>query len=99
MLEAAVHLQSSPSYTNKAILLFHKAGHVGRAIELAFATRQFAALQTVTESLDDHIEPALVKRCAEFFIENQQLNQAVNLLAVGKQVSSDCPTLLVTITP
>ncbi|CAH8461641.1 unnamed protein product [Dicrocoelium dendriticum] len=85
MLEAAVHLESVPDYTNKAILLFNKAGYIGRAVELAFQTHQFAALQSVAGSLDDRIDPALLKKCAEFFVQNNQFDRAVDVLAAGKQ--------------
>ncbi|KAF5403521.1 Intraflagellar transport protein, partial [Paragonimus heterotremus] len=85
MLEAATHLESVPAYANKAVLLFHKAGHIGRAVELAFQTRQYAALQTVASSLDDKIDPTLLRRCAEFFTQNNQFDRAVDVLAAGKQ--------------
>ncbi|KAA3676159.1 intraflagellar transport protein 140, partial [Paragonimus westermani] len=85
MLEAATHLESVPAYANKAVLLFHKAGHSGRAVELAFQTRQYAALQTVASSLDDKIDPTLLRRCAEFFTQNNQFDRAVDVLAAGKQ--------------
>ncbi|VDP72732.1 unnamed protein product [Echinostoma caproni] len=85
MLEAAIHLESCPSHAHKAVLLFHKAGQIGRSVELAFKTRQFAALQAVAGSLDDRIDPALLKQCAEFFTQNNQFDRAVDVLAAGKQ--------------
>ncbi|CAL8073471.1 unnamed protein product [Calicophoron daubneyi] len=84
MLEAAGHLEKYPNYASKAVILYHKAGHVGRAVELAFQTHQFAALQSVAGSLDERIDPALLKRCAQFFTQNNQYDRAVDVLAAGK---------------
>ncbi|TGZ55803.1 hypothetical protein CRM22_010299 [Opisthorchis felineus] len=85
MVEAAKHLESKQAFASKAVLLYHKAGYVSRAVELAFQTHQFAALQTVAGSLDDRIDPVLLRRCAEFFVQNNQFDRAVDVLAAGKQ--------------
>ncbi|GAA29708.2 intraflagellar transport protein 140 homolog [Clonorchis sinensis] len=85
MLEAAKHLESKQAFASKAVLLYHRAGYVSRAVELAFQTHQFAALQSVAGSLDDRIDPVLLRRCAEFFVQNNQFDRAVDVLAAGKQ--------------
>jgi hypothetical protein len=37
-------------------------------------------------SLDSKSDPAIVQKCAHFFIDNGQYEKAVDLLAMGKQV-------------
>ncbi|VDP95908.1 unnamed protein product [Trichobilharzia regenti] len=86
MLESAKHLEKYPNYAGKAVLLYHKAGKINRAVELAFSTRQFSALQSVAGSLDERIDPTMLKQCSEFFIQNNQFDRAVEVLAAGKQV-------------
>ena len=49
-------------------------------------TQQTSALQYIAENLDAASDPAVVQKCAHFFVENGQYEKAVNLLAVGKQV-------------
>ncbi|CAH8664618.1 unnamed protein product [Heterobilharzia americana] len=85
MLESAKHLEKYPSYVGKAVLLYHKAGNINRAVELAFSKRQFSALQSVAGSLDERIDPIMLKQCSEFFIQNDQFDRAVEVLAAGKQ--------------
>jgi intraflagellar transport protein 140 len=71
-----------------------QAGLFSKALELAFNTKQFAALQMISEDLDDKTDPELLQRCADFFIENGQFDRAVDLLAVGKKVCWILTTIL-----
>ena len=63
-----------------------QAGYFSKALELAFSTKQFAALHMVSESLDETTDPQLLQRCANFFIENSQYDRAVDLLAAARKV-------------
>lgn len=63
-----------------------QAGHFSKALELAFATQQFAALQLVAEDLDEKSDPALLARCSDFFLEHGQYEKAVELLLAAKKV-------------
>ncbi|CAH8673889.1 unnamed protein product [Schistosoma rodhaini] len=86
MLESAKHLENYPDYIDKAILLYHKAGKINQAIELAINTKQFDALQSIISSLnDEQLNPIMLKQCSEFFIQNNQFDRAVEILAAGKQ--------------
>ncbi|KAH8866529.1 Intraflagellar transport protein like [Schistosoma japonicum] len=86
MLESAKHLEKYPDYIGKAVLLYHKAGKINQAVELAFKTREFGALQNIASSLsDEQLDPDILKQCSEFFIENNQYDRAVEILASGKQ--------------
>ncbi len=65
---------------------FQQAGNFSKALDLAFTTKQFSALQMISEDLDDKTDPELLQRCADFFIDNGQFDRAVDLLAVAKKV-------------
>ena len=69
-----------------------QAGYFSKALELAFSSKQYAALHTVSESLDEGTDPLLLQQCADFFIENSQFDRAVDLLAAAHRVS--CASLL-----
>lgn len=63
-----------------------QAGHFSKALELAFATQQFVALQLIAEDLDEKSDPALLARCSDFFLEHSQYEKAVELLLAAKKV-------------
>lgn len=63
-----------------------QAGHFSKALELAFTTQQFAALQLIAEDLDEKSDPALLARCSDFCIEHKQFEKAVELLLAAKKV-------------
>ena len=71
-----------------------QAGHFSKALELAFATQQFAALQLVAEDLDEKSDPALLARCSDFFLEHGQYEKAVELLLAAKKVTATDMVLL-----
>ena len=49
----AAYYEEQGTHWDKAIMLLHKSGQVGRALELAFKHQQFSALQHIATSLDD----------------------------------------------
>ncbi|KAK2097281.1 hypothetical protein P7K49_022732 [Saguinus oedipus] len=63
-----------------------QAGHLSKALELAFASQQFVALQLIAEDLDETSDPALLARCSDFFIEHSQYERAVQLLLAARKV-------------
>lgn len=69
------------------MIYFASLGMLHQALDLAFKTQLYDALQQMTSDLDANSDPALVERCAEYFISNQQYDKAVDLLAVAKKVS------------
>ncbi|XP_045849639.1 intraflagellar transport protein 140 homolog [Meles meles] len=85
MTEAALYYEDKGEHMDRAVMLYHKAGHFSKALELAFATQQFAALQLVAEDLDERSDPALLARCSDFFIEHSQYEKAVELLLAAKK--------------
>ncbi|XP_028354376.1 intraflagellar transport protein 140 homolog isoform X3 [Physeter macrocephalus] len=85
MIEAARYYEEKGEQMDQAVMLYHKAGHFSKALELAFATQQFAALQLVAEDLDEKSDPALLARCSDFFLEHSQYEKAVELLLAAKK--------------
>nr|XP_006204453.1 intraflagellar transport protein 140 homolog isoform X1 [Vicugna pacos]XP_031542965.1 intraflagellar transport protein 140 homolog isoform X1 [Vicugna pacos]XP_031542966.1 intraflagellar transport protein 140 homolog isoform X1 [Vicugna pacos] len=85
MIEAARYYEEKGEQMDRAVMLYHKAGHFSEALELAFATQQFAALQLVAEDLDEKSDPALLARCSDFFLEHSQYEKAVELLLAAKK--------------
>lgn len=42
----------------------------------------------IATGLDEESDPVLIKKCADYFIANEQFDKAVDLLAVGKKVKN-----------
>lgn len=59
---------------------------IHKALDLAFKTKKYDTLETIVTDLDVNSDPALVIKCATYFVNNKQFEKAVGLLAVGKQV-------------
>ncbi|KAG8433191.1 hypothetical protein GDO86_017467 [Hymenochirus boettgeri] len=85
MMEAARFYEEKGEQMDRAVMLYHKSGHFSKALELAFSTEQFAALQQIAEELDENSDPALLARCSDFFIEHNQFEKAVELLLAAKK--------------
>ncbi|XP_030877771.1 intraflagellar transport protein 140 homolog [Leptonychotes weddellii] len=85
MTEAALYYEDKGEHMDRAVMLYHKAGHFSKALELAFATQQFVALQLIAEDLDERSDPALLARCSDFFTEHSQYEKAVELLLAAKK--------------
>ncbi|KAJ8245793.1 hypothetical protein GJAV_G00260380 [Gymnothorax javanicus] len=85
MMEAACYYEDRGTHMDRAVMLYHKAGHFSKALELAFSTQQFAALQLIAEDLDENSDPALLARCSDFFIKHSQYQKAVEMLVAAKK--------------
>ncbi|KAM6155253.1 intraflagellar transport protein 140 homolog [Rhynchocyon petersi] len=85
MIEAARYYEEKGEQMDRAVMLYHKAGHFSKALELAFATQQFTALQLIAEDLNEKSDPALLARCSDFFTEHNQYEKAVELLLAAKK--------------
>lgn len=86
MLDAARYYETLPGQEDKAVLLYHKAGHTTKAVDLAFRANKYAELALITDGITEKTDPQLVRRVADFFMENEQFDKAVDLLAVTKKV-------------
>ncbi|XP_069011880.1 intraflagellar transport protein 140 homolog [Embiotoca jacksoni] len=101
MMEAACYYEEKDTHMDRAVALYHKAGYVSKALELAFATQQFSALQLIAEDLNENSDPALLARCSDFFITHSQYDKSVELLVAAKkyhQALELCVTQNLTIT-
>ncbi|XP_035386707.1 intraflagellar transport protein 140 homolog isoform X1 [Electrophorus electricus] len=85
MMDTACYYEEKGVHMDRAVMLYHKAGHVSKALELAFATEQFGALQLIAEDLNETSDPTLLARCSDFFIKHSQYQKAVELLVVAKK--------------
>ncbi|NWU94483.1 IF140 protein, partial [Upupa epops] len=85
MIEAARYYEEKGEQMDRAVMLYHKAGHFSKALELAFATQQFGALQLIAEDLDETSDPALLARCSDFFIEHAHYEKAMELLLTARK--------------
>ncbi|XP_078200352.1 intraflagellar transport protein 140 homolog isoform X4 [Callithrix jacchus] len=84
MIEVARYYEKA-TQVDRAVMLYHKAGHLSKALELAFASQQFMALQLIAEDLDETSDPELLARCSDFFIEHSQYERAVQLLLAARK--------------
>lgn len=83
-LECARYLEEANSLEN-AVILYHRAGMLHKALDLAFKTKQYETLQGIASDLDGESDPALVKKCSDYFVSNEQYDKAVDLLAMAKK--------------
>uniref|UniRef100_A0A3Q0REE4 Intraflagellar transport 140 n=1 Tax=Amphilophus citrinellus TaxID=61819 RepID=A0A3Q0REE4_AMPCI len=101
MMEAACYYEEKGTHMDRAVALYHKAGYVSKALELAFATQQFGALEMIAEDLNDSSDPALLARCSDFFSTHSKYEKSVELLVAAKkyhQALELCVTQNLTIT-
>jgi intraflagellar transport protein 140 len=90
MLDAARYYETLPGQEDKAVILYHKAGHTSKAVDLAFRANKYAELALITDGLTEKSDPMLIRKVADFFMENEQFDKAVDLLAVSKKVKYIC---------
>ncbi|CAB4034032.1 intraflagellar transport 140 homolog [Paramuricea clavata] len=86
MIDVARYYESNSNMLDKAVILYHKAGEVSKALDLCFKTEQFSALQMVAEDLTENTDPEMLTRCSQFFMEHGQYDRAVELAVLGKKV-------------
>ncbi|XP_050709384.1 intraflagellar transport protein 140 homolog [Eriocheir sinensis] len=85
-IDAARYFSSSERrQLPKAVMLYHKAGLLSKAVDLAFKSGQISAVGQIAGDLDESADPALIQRCAQYFISNGQYDRAVSLLITGRQ--------------
>ncbi|KAG7270473.1 hypothetical protein CRUP_017955 [Coryphaenoides rupestris] len=87
MMEAACYYEDRCSHMDRAVMLYHKAGHMSKALELAFATQQFSALQLMAEDLNHTSDPTLLARCSDFFIKHGQYQKAAGHMSKALELA------------
>lgn len=85
LVDTARYYENLEGHADKAVMLYHKAGLIGRALDLAFRTEQFSALDLIAKDLNQDSDPQILQRAAQFFSNNQQDRIAVLLLCYAKK--------------
>ncbi|CAJ0941152.1 unnamed protein product, partial [Mesorhabditis belari] len=88
LIETAKYYEDLPGHAHRAVMLYHKAKMIGRALDLAFRTEQFSALDLIAKDLTPETDSNTLKRAAEFFASNQNFEKAVELLCFAKDFSA-----------
>ncbi|XP_050534466.1 intraflagellar transport protein 140 homolog isoform X2 [Daktulosphaira vitifoliae] len=70
---------------DKSIILYHQAGCLHKAIDLAFKCQDFDAISTMSQELNVKDDANLLVKCSTFFIDQGHYDNAVNLLAMADQ--------------
>ena len=85
-MDAAKYFENAekPQF-DKAVILYEKAGYAGKAIELAFDTKQHNVLQYIASNFNEDTDPALLDRTAGFFLQHEQYDKAVDLYVASVQ--------------
>eukprot|EP00040_Diaphanoeca_grandis_P025866 m.144006 g.144006 ORF g.144006 m.144006 type:complete len:1357 (-) comp30348_c0_seq2:45-4115(-) len=85
MIEAARYYEGKTGYADKAVTLYHRGGHVAKALELCFEHNLFQSLAEISADLNADADPELLKRAADFFIQNGQFEKAAGLLIAAQK--------------
>ena len=80
LVEAAEYFEAQ-GQAERAVALYQKGGNVGKAVELCFRMRLFDQLRSIADSLGSDAEPALISRCAEFFLDHGQYEKTVQSIS------------------
>ncbi|KAM7350819.1 intraflagellar transport protein rempA [Cochliomyia hominivorax] len=82
---AAAYFEECGSY-KRAVELYHRAGMLHKALDMAFESEQPDILEIIASELTAESDPELINRCAEFFMSVEQHQKAALLLAKTKQL-------------
>eukprot|EP01006_Ploeotia_vitrea_P023897 TRINITY_DN56570_c0_g3_i1.p1 TRINITY_DN56570_c0_g3~~TRINITY_DN56570_c0_g3_i1.p1 ORF type:complete len:722 (+),score=428.01 TRINITY_DN56570_c0_g3_i1:176-2167(+) len=83
-VEAARYFEERQIW-DKAVLLYQKGGRAQRAVELCFRSGNYDALRQIADDLGPQTDPALLVRCAEFFMQHRQFDKAVTMYIDAKR--------------
>ncbi len=73
----------------QAVLLYQRGGNPARAVELCFSSQLFGPLRTIIENIGPDADPALLSRCADYFLMHNHYDRAVHLLvSAGRSVQA-----------
>jgi len=78
-LEAATFFEEN-GQIEQAVMLYQRGGNPARAVELCFSAKLFGHLKTIVENIGHEADPALLARCADFFLMNGEYARAAHLL-------------------
>lgn len=72
MLETAAYYEAGARDIEKAVSLYHKGGRVAKALDLCFRHKMYDPLAEISGDLDSSADPELLRRAADFFIDNRE---------------------------
>lgn len=97
MVECAQHFESKGEH-DKAMQLYHKGGDTARALELCFrigeepgnahTTLAYDMLNTIAQELGVTSSPQILARCADFLVQHQQFEKAIDLYVMAKRFNA-----------
>ncbi|KAF0771516.1 Uncharacterized protein FWK35_00000315 [Aphis craccivora] len=70
---------------DKSVILYHQAGYLHKAIDLAFRYKNYDAIVTMSQELDIEDDSSLLLKCSNFFMSQGHYDNAVNLLAMANK--------------
>nr|NP_995608.1 reduced mechanoreceptor potential A, isoform B [Drosophila melanogaster]AAS64635.1 reduced mechanoreceptor potential A, isoform B [Drosophila melanogaster] len=77
---AAAYFEECGNFKH-AVELYHRAGMLHKALEMAFESQQPEILEIIASDLAPDSDAELINRCADFFCSIEQFQKAVHLLA------------------
>ncbi|OAF69068.1 hypothetical protein A3Q56_03178 [Intoshia linei] len=81
-IQSAHYFASKADGIKSAIILYNKAGHFAKSIDLSLRNNQYDLLTSILKTYDFTAADAnMIKQCANFYTSNQQFDKAVDLLA------------------
>ncbi|PRP89671.1 intraflagellar transport protein [Planoprotostelium fungivorum] len=86
MLESGKYFEDRQQM-DRAVILFHKGGALGKAVELCFQAGLYDQLGSITDDLTPNTDPELITKCCDFFLNHNRYDKAVTLYITGCQVS------------
>jgi len=86
MADAAAYFEAA-GQPDKAVAMYQKGGQTAKAVELCFQCSLFEQLGEIAEHLPSDADPALLHRCAEFFLDHGQWQKTVSLFAAAGEVA------------
>ncbi|KAI5750172.1 hypothetical protein M8J76_013408 [Diaphorina citri] len=82
-IEAATYLETIEP--DKAVLLYHKAGALHKALDLAFKCGQLDAVESIASELNVQSDQDLILKCASYFARREHHDRAVHLYAIARR--------------
>ncbi|KAF8362936.1 che-11, partial [Pristionchus pacificus] len=86
MANGAAFYEDIAGHAQTAVMLYHKAGMIGRALDVAYRTEQYNAMDMVTMELTPQSDKTTLERAGEFFLKNQNYEKAAELLAMAQKL-------------
>lgn len=74
----------SQKESKNAILMYSRCGRMNRALALCFVTKQYDALDEISDSLNSKTDPQILLRCGSYFVESERWSKAAQCFALAR---------------